>query len=169
MNLHKPVIEQPQYNALARQNFEKDQRRIFSEYGYGSTIWSPLASGILAGKYNSGEIPDGSRFSTNPDLMFIFKRFFNDKEKDVTIKKLNDLADYAKSIGYSQAQLCLAWAIANKDVSTCLLGFTREEQIHENMKALELYKKWNDEHEKKVREILSNDPEGDMDWRIWSN
>jgi len=61
----------------------------------------------------------------------------------------------------------LAWAIANKDVSTCLLGFTRLAQVDENMKALELYKIWDEEKEKKVREILNNDPETDMDWRTW--
>ena len=61
----------------------------------------------------------------------------------------------------------MAWAIANKDVSTCLLGFTRLAQVDENMKALELYKIWDEEKEKKVREILNNDLETDMDWRTW--
>ena len=81
--------------------------------------------------------------------------------------KLNQLADVAKEAGFTQAQLSLAWAIANRDVSTCILGFTRLEQVHENLKALELYKKWNSDLEKKVRDILQNDPEVDMDWRKW--
>jgi len=72
LNLHKPVVEQPQYNALVRDNFEKTLRRVFSEYKYGTTIWSPLCSGILAGKYNKGDIPEGSRFADNPDLMKIY-------------------------------------------------------------------------------------------------
>ena len=64
-NLHKPVVEQPQYSMLVRDKFEKEYRRIFGEYKYGSTIWSPLAGGILTGKYNDGNIPAGSRYETH--------------------------------------------------------------------------------------------------------
>lgn len=74
---------------LVRDNFEKNLRRVFGEYKYGSTIWSPLASGILAGKYNSGDIPPGSRFETNPEMKFIFDRFFTEEKKESTLKKLN--------------------------------------------------------------------------------
>jgi len=73
----------------------------------------------------------------------------------------------ATELGFTQAQLALAWCLANHDVSTVILGFTRLEQVDENMKALELYQKWNTDIEKKVREIFSNDPESDMDWRKW--
>jgi len=61
-NLHKPVVEQPQYSMLARERFEKEYKHLFEETGYGTTIWSPLAMGLLSGKYNDGTIPDGSRF-----------------------------------------------------------------------------------------------------------
>lgn len=84
------------------------------------------------------------------------------------MKFLNGLGDYAKELGFSQAQLALAWCLANKDVSTVILGFTRLEQVDENLKALDLYAKWNDEIEKKVRDILQNEPETDMDWRKWT-
>lgn len=80
---------------------------------------------------------------------------------------LTALGALATELGYTQPQLSLAWAIANRDVSTCLLGFSRLSQVDENMKALELYKKWDAELEKKVRDILGNDPENDMDWRTW--
>jgi len=89
--------------------------------------------------------------------------------REGTITKLRALADVAKEVGFSQAQLGLAWAIANTDVSTCILGFSKLSQVDENLKAYELYKKWNDELEKKVSDILSNTPEPDMDWRKWSH
>ena len=82
--------------------------------------------------------------------------------------KLNALADLAKELGYTQAQLALAWAISNTDVSTCLLGFSRVSQVEENLKSLELYKKWNEDIEKKVRDILDNEPEVTMDFRRWA-
>ena len=153
---------------FSRDRFEKEYRRIFSEYKYGTTIWSPLAGGILAGKYNDGNIPEGSRYANQKTLDKIWQIYFADDKKEATLKKLNALGDYAKELGYSQSQLALAWAIANRDVSTCILGFSRLEQVDENLKALELYKKWNAEIEKKTGEILSNIPEADMNWRTWS-
>jgi len=89
-------------------------------------------------------------------------------KKESTLTKLRALGDLAKELGFTQAQLSLAWAIANRDVSTCILGFTRIEQVTENLKALELYNQWNADIEKKVRDILGNDPEVDMDWRRWA-
>lgn len=88
-------------------------------------------------------------------------------KKEATLKKLRALGDLAKELGFTQAQLSLAWAIANTDVSTCILGFTRLSQVEENLKALELYYKWTPEIEKKVRAILENDPEATMDFRTW--
>ena len=91
-----------------------------------------------------------------------------EKAKDKTLAVLNKLAEIAKETGYTQAQLALAWAAANRDVSTVLLGFTRVEQVEENIKALELYKKWNADLEKKVNDALGNTPEADLDWRKWT-
>ena len=84
---HKPIVEQCEYNMLARNNFEKKYRRIFSEHKYGSTIWSPLASGILAGKYNDGNVPEGSRFDKNSTLAWLWKKYMTD-DKDKTCAKL---------------------------------------------------------------------------------
>ena len=81
---------------------------------------------------------------------------------------LKALEALAKELGYSQAQLALAWAIANTDVSTCILGFTRLSQVEENLKALELYYKWTPDIEKRIREILGNEPEVVMNWRNWA-
>jgi aryl-alcohol dehydrogenase-like predicted oxidoreductase len=168
LNLHKPITEQPVYSLVRRDLFEKEYRRLYSEYKYGTTIWSPLAGGILAGKYNDGVIPQGSRYDVHGDfLKGTWNTYFAEDKKEGTVKKLRALADLAKELGFTQAQLALAWCLANHDVSTVILGFTRLEQVDENMKALELYGKWNSEIEKKVRDIFTNDPEADMDWRKW--
>jgi len=87
LNLHKPVVEQPQYNMIFRERFEKEYMWLFKEEGYGTTIWSPLASGILSGKYNDGNIPEGSRFS-NHELNRVWVRYFNEKTKEKTLKIL---------------------------------------------------------------------------------
>jgi aryl-alcohol dehydrogenase-like predicted oxidoreductase len=92
-----------------------------------------------------------------------------DDARPETIKKLQKLAEIAKEVGYTQAQLALAWAISNTDVSTCLLGFTKIEQVEENLKALELYKKWDSDLEKKVNDALNNAPESDLNWRSWKD
>jgi aryl-alcohol dehydrogenase-like predicted oxidoreductase len=168
LNLHKPIVEQPQYNMFVRDRFEKEYRDIFKEYKYGSTIWSPLAGGILAGKYNSGEIPEGSRFDTHQAMLdSTWQKYMGSEKKDATCAKLRALADLAASLGFTQSQLSLAWAIANKDVSTCILGFTRLEQVTENLRAIDLYKIWTPEIEKQVRDIIKSDPESTMDFRTW--
>jgi len=168
LNLHKPIVEQCQYSMLVRDRFESEYRRLFSENKYGTTIWSPLAGGILAGKYNDGVIPEGSRYDNHKMLDAIWTKHMGETKKEGTLKKLNALGDLAKENGYSQAQLALAWTIASGDVSTCILGFTKLSQVEENLKALELYKKWTPELEKKVRDILSNDPEATTDFRTWA-
>ena len=152
---------------LARDNFEKNYRRLFSEYRYGTTVWSPLAGGILSGKYNDGNIPSGSRYDTQKQLDYLWQKYMTN-DKDKTIAMLQKLGALAAEYGFTQAQLALAWAVANQDVSTCILGFSRLEQVDENLKAVELLAKWNEDIEKRCREILGNDPEPEMDWRKWS-
>lgn len=152
---------------LVRENFEKNYRRIFSEHKYGSTIWSPLASGVLSGKYNDGNIPEGSRFDKNSTLSWIWNIYFKEG-KEATSAKLQKLGEIAKEFGTTQATLALAWAIANKDVSTCLLGFSKLSQVDENLKAMEIYRKWNKDIEKKIRDVLGNEPEVDMDFEKWA-
>lgn len=169
LNLHKPIVEQPQYSMLVRNRFENEYRYLFAENKYGTTIWSPLAGGLLAGKYNDGIIPAGSRYETHQAMLdSTWQKYMGPAKKEETLTKLRGLADIAKGLGYSQAQLALAWAIANQDVSTCILGFTRLSQVEENLKALELYKKWSPEIEKSIRDVLCNDPEATMDFRDWA-
>eukprot|EP01127_Copromyxa_protea_P005763 TRINITY_DN15622_c0_g1_i1.p1 TRINITY_DN15622_c0_g1~~TRINITY_DN15622_c0_g1_i1.p1 ORF type:complete len:367 (-),score=98.76 TRINITY_DN15622_c0_g1_i1:65-1141(-) len=168
-NLHKPVVEQCQYNAFVRTRMEKEYEWIFDKYKYGTTIWSPLASGILSGKYNTGEIPKDSRLDTNQQVKYmVWPTYFGTEEKTKnTLRTLQGLEALAKEQGYTQAQLALAWAVANPDTSTCLLGASRVEQFEENVKALELLNLWNKDLEEKVEAILQNTPETSLDFKTW--
>jgi aryl-alcohol dehydrogenase-like predicted oxidoreductase len=101
----------------------------------GTTIWSPLAGGVLTGKYNNG-IPEGTRYDKNPDLMRLFNRYFSEEKKEQTISALNKFKEIADGLGCSQAQLAMAWCIANPDVSTAITGATRPEQLVETVKSI---------------------------------
>ena len=104
LNLHKPIVEQPAYSLVRRNIVEKDYRRLFAEYKYGTTIWSPLAGGILTGKYNDGNIPEGSRYDKHKDfLKDTWNGVFGESKKEDTIRKLTALADLAKELGFTQA------------------------------------------------------------------
>ena len=156
LGLIKPIVEQPQYSMLWRDRFELEYGSLFDTYGMGSTIWSPLAQGILTGKYNEG-IPSGTRLDTNPGS--IFGRYFGDEEKKKkTISKLQGLSEVAKELNVSLAQLALGWTISNKDVSTAIFGATKVEQIDDNIKAVQVYKKITPEIFEKIEKILDNAP-----------
>jgi voltage-dependent potassium channel beta subunit len=162
---HKPIVEQPQYNMLVRKRFEGEYAHLFAETGYGTTIWSPLAMGLLTGKYDSGEIPEGSRFSLQEYLGSYFKKYFGEGEKEKTQAKFAALKEIATELGGTQAQLALAWACANKDVSVALCGFTKMEQFEDNIGALKMLEKWTPEIEARVNAILNNAPEAEINFR----
>jgi voltage-dependent potassium channel beta subunit len=134
-HLHKPVMEQPEYNLLHRERFEVEYARLFKDYGYGSTTWSPLASGFLSGKYLDG-VPEGSR-----GTMVKYEGLqenIQDKQKNDKVKRLKKVAD---DMGISLAQLSIAWILKNPNVSTVITGASRVEQVKENMKAMEVVEK----------------------------
>jgi len=131
-HLHKPVVEQPQYNMFERGRLEGDYVRFYKDYGYGTTIWSPLASGLLTGKYNKG-IPQDSRGSLKGYEWL--KNMLTDEQK---IAKVVALEPIAKELGCSLSQLALAWCLKNPFVSTVITGASRVEQVHENMKAADV-------------------------------
>ncbi len=146
--LTPPVMEQPQYSLLARSRFEVEYRQVFAEYGYGSTIWSPLASGVLSGKYDAG-VPEGSRFAQQNYAWL--------KDKMVTkeiIDKVKQLEPIAKELGVTRAQLALAWCLKNPNVSTVITGATRPEQVTENMKALGVVEKLTPELMKRIEALF---------------
>jgi hypothetical protein len=131
-HLHKPVMEQPQYNLLHRQRFEVEYARLYEDIGLGTTIWSPLASGLLTGKYLNG-VPAGSRASL-PGYEWLKDILTNPK----TNTKVAELKKISDELGVSLAALSLAWCVKNEHVSTVITGASNVEQVHENMKALDV-------------------------------
>jgi voltage-dependent potassium channel beta subunit len=131
-HLHKPVMEQPQYNLLHRERVEQEYARLYLDIGLGTTTWSPLASGMLTGKYNDG-IPQGSR-GTIKGYEWLAERL-REPAKIAAVKRL---APIAADLGCTLAQMSLAWCLKNPDVSTVITGASRASQVVENMKALDI-------------------------------
>jgi len=131
-HLHKPVVEQPVYNLFERHRFSGEYARFYKDYGYGSTTWSPLASGLLSGKYSNG-IPKDSRAATSN--MSWLNESVTDKEN---LAKVQALATIAKELNCTLAQLSLAWCLKNPLISSVITGASRVEQVYENMKAGEV-------------------------------
>jgi voltage-dependent potassium channel beta subunit len=131
-NLHKPIVEQPQYHLFHRRRVEKEYARLYEDIGLGLTTWSPLASGLLTGKYKAG-IPEGSR-GTLPSMSFL-RAGLTDQAKNAAVAQLESLA---RELGGSVAQLAVAWVNKNPHVSTVILGASKVSQLQENLKAIEL-------------------------------
>ena len=138
-HLRKPVMEQPQYNILERKRVEREYARLYEEIGLGLTTWSPLASGLLSGKYIDG-IPDGSR-ATLPGYEWL-KDMLTDEGRNAKVKAL---AGIAEELDCTLSQLSLAWCAKNPHVSTVITGASRVEQVHENMGALDVMPKLTDD------------------------
>jgi voltage-dependent potassium channel beta subunit len=151
-NLTPPTMEQPQYNMLHRERMEMEYLPVFRDLGYGTTIWSPLASGLLTGKYNNG-IPAGSRASLQGYEWL--QREGITPERIEIVKKLQPVVE---ELGTGMAQLALAWALKNPNVSTVITGASRAEQVHENMKALDVVPKLTPEVMERIESILCNKP-----------
>eukprot|EP00347_Sterkiella_histriomuscorum_P008994 403342935 len=164
-NLHEPVTEQPQYNMFVRDRFEKEYENVFAKYRYGSTVWSPLAAGILSGRYNDGNLPEEGRMTQDPRLAYMLKLKYFGANTEKTVQLLKGLETIAQELGYTQAQLAIAWALASKDVSTLILGFSKVSYVDENLKALELYRKWTPEIEAKCEAVLGNCPQPTVNMR----
>ncbi|KAK3309433.1 NADP-dependent oxidoreductase domain-containing protein [Chaetomium strumarium] len=158
-NLIAPVVEQPQYNAFHRERFEVEYAPLFRQHGYGTTIWSPLASGLLTGKYNNG-IPEDSRLATNKGFFEGTIKELQSEKGQAKIEKVRKLTAIAERLGYNASQLALAWAAKNPNVSTVILGATKVEQIKDNIKALELYDKLTPEIMEEIEGVLENKPQG---------
>ena len=131
-HLHKPVMEQPQYNLLSRRRVEQEYARLYDDIGLGTTIWSPLASGLLTGKYRGG-IPDDSRGAV-PGYEWLADRLSDQASLD----KVERLLPIAEELGCSMAQLAIAWCASNPHVSTVITGASRPSQVIENFAAIEV-------------------------------
>jgi voltage-dependent potassium channel beta subunit len=151
-NLIAPSMEQPQYNMLVRDKVEVEFDKLFRDYGYGTTIWSPLASGILTGKYNNG-IPEGSRLTMN-DLTWLKEKLLTEENIDKVIK----LQTIAKDLNTSLANLAIAWCLKNNHVSTVITGATKLSQLQENLKSIDVVEKLNDSVMESIESVLNNAP-----------
>ncbi|GAB4424066.1 MAG: aldo/keto reductase family protein [Anaerolineae bacterium] len=149
--LYPPAVEQPQYNMFKRDVVETELVEAAQQHGVGMVVWSPLASGILTGKYNDG-FPEGSRMA-DPDYHWL--RQFVTEER---IAKVRALTEVANDLGCTTAQLALVWLLRLPEISSVITGASRAEQVHQNMKALELKDKLTPDVLAKIEEILGNNP-----------
>jgi voltage-dependent potassium channel beta subunit len=149
-HLHKPVMEQPQYNLFCRKRVEQEYKRLYDDIGLGLTTWSPLASGLLTGKYRSG-VPEGSRAQLQGyDWL---RTQLTDSRKNQCVAQLETIA---QELGCSIGQLAIAWVLKNPHVSTVITGASRVEQIAENMKAAEVAARITPEVQQKIEEIVGD-------------
>ncbi|KAF2720198.1 voltage-gated potassium channel subunit beta-3 [Polychaeton citri CBS 116435] len=156
-NLIAPIAEQPQYNAFHRERFEVEFAPIYEQFQYGTTIWSPLASGLLTGKYNDG-IPEDSRLATNKNTFEGTIKALQTEEGKAKIEKVRKLTTIAEKLGGNVAQLSLAWCLHNQNVSTVILGATKTSQIEDNVKAVKLLEKLTPEVVEEIEKVLDNKP-----------
>jgi len=151
-HLIPPTMEQPQYNMLHRQRFEIEYERIFSEMGYGSTIWSPLASGVLTGKYNNG-FPSDTRLGIE-GLEWLKEKVITDENIRIS-RELTSLADQA---GMTLPRLALIWCLKNPNVSTVILGASKKDHLIDNLKAIDSLDSLTPDLIENIEQVLRNKP-----------
>ena len=150
-HLAPPTMEQPQYNMFFRERVEVEYAPLYESIGLGATIWSPLASGLLTGKYNDG-MPEGTRVSM-PGYEWL-RKMFESPQGRANIAKSRQLAPIAEELGCTQSQLAIAWCLKNPHVSTVITGASRAEQVVENMKSLDVVNKLTPEVMQRIEGIL---------------
>jgi voltage-dependent potassium channel beta subunit len=156
LRLAPPTMEQPQYNMFHRENVERDLAPLYGEIGLGTTIWSPLASGLLTGKYNEGD-PGGTRISL-PNYDWLRQQFESDETRRRLVR-VKELAGVAKDLGVPLSHMALAWCLKNPHVSSVITGASKPEQVRENMKAGEIVDQFDQSVMKRIEMILQNNPE----------
>jgi voltage-dependent potassium channel beta subunit len=162
-NLRPPLMDQPQYNMFHRDKVESEFKPLYDSVGLGTTIWSPLASGLLTGKYNDG-VPDDSRLSME-QYEWLKESLLDSEEGKRRLKKVGELADVADDLGINMPHLALAWCLKNEDVSTVITGASKPEQVVENMKAIDKVDFLTDDVMERIEEILDNKPDQPEDFR----
>jgi voltage-dependent potassium channel beta subunit len=148
-HLHKPVVEQPEYNLFNRRKVEREYSRLYDDIGLGLTTWSPLASGLLTGKYLDG-VPDDSRAAL-PGYEWL-RDLLTDPGRNDKVRRLAAVAD---DLGCSLAQLSVAWCASNPHVSTVITGASRVEQVHENLAALDVLERLDDDTLTRIRDTVA--------------
>lgn len=152
-NLIPPLMEQPHYNLLHRKRFEKEYAPLYKEYGLGTTIWSPLASGFLTGKYIDG-IPDDSRLAL-PGYEWLREAMLGEGSED-RMEAVKALATIAQSLDVTLAELSLGWCLKNPNVSTVIMGATKVSQIEQNIKSLDVVEKLNESVMGQIADIVKD-------------
>jgi voltage-dependent potassium channel beta subunit len=167
LNLMRPIVEQTQYNLLHRERIEREYANLFKDFKLGITVWSPLFSGALTGKYLDS-VPEDSRYKKRTELngYGLDYYFAHKKEIDDKLRKLKDLAE--KKLNCTLAQLSIAWIIANPDISTVILGSTKMSQVEEILPALQLYKKLDKDILKEIEEIMGTCTVGPWDYETFT-
>lgn len=156
-HLVPPTMEQPQYNMFCRDRFEVEYHRLYQhEIGLGTTIWSPLASGILTGKYNS-KLKDKTRIDL-AGMEWLKEKTIGDSAK-TKLAKVDELIKISKKYGFTLPQLALNWCMFQPNVSTIILGASKENQLKENLKAIQTYKSYNTAINELIEKVLNNKPE----------
>lgn len=163
-NLRPPLMDQPQYNMFHRHRVEKEYKRLYNEIGLGTTIWSPLASGLLTGKYNDG-IPDDSRLALEK-YDWLREQLLGTERGRQKLEKVQQLAPLTDELGMTMAQLALAWCLKNPDVSTVITGASKPEQVEQNMQTLQHVDKLTPEVMDRIEQILDNRPDPEKDFRL---
>lgn len=154
-NLIPPTMEQPQYNMFYRHRVEVEYGRLYEAIGLGTTTWSPLASGVLTGKYNEG-IPAGTRLDL-PGYEWLRASFESDVWQS-RVERVRALGDLAAELGTSMAKLAIAWCLKNPNVSTVITGASRVDQVRENIQAVEVMDLLTADVMDHIEEILDNEP-----------
>jgi aryl-alcohol dehydrogenase-like predicted oxidoreductase len=154
-NLTPPTMEQPQYNLLHRDKFEVEYSKLYKEIGLGTTIWSPLASGLLSGKYINSS-PENTRIN-RPGMEWLKEIIVGDenKWKHEKVKALKKVAD---NLGVSLNRLSIAWVLKNPNVSTAILGASKTEQLEDNLKALDVLPMLTAEVMERIDTVMGNKP-----------
>lgn len=161
-HLIPPLMEQPEYNMFRRDRVEKEFLPLYEEIGLGTTVWSPLASGLLTGKYVDG-IPEDSRL--NLEGYDWLREWILNEEGQKRNAKVKNLIPIAEEIGLSMAEMALAWTLKNPNVSTVITGASKPEQVKQNMKALDAVSKLSDDVMERIEKVLDNKPELEYDHR----
>ncbi len=161
-HLVPPTMEQPQYNMFHREKVEAEFVPLYKQFGLGTTIWSPLASGLLTGKYNKG-MPRGTRADL-PGYEWLREQFESPRGQQ-QIQKVRELTPIAAELGCTMAQLAIAWCLKNPHVSTVITGASKASQVRENMKAIDVVPRLTTGVMDRIEAVLDNRPAPEKDFR----
>ena len=162
-NLTPPQMEQPEYNLFNRVKVEDEYRTLYTDIGLGTTIWSPLASGILTGKYNQDLAADGRLNLPGYEWL---KAQFESEQGQVKLAKTRQLADLADDLGVPLHHLAIAWCLKNPNVSTVILGASKLAQLEDNLEALKVVPQLDTDAMSKIEAVVGNSPEDPRDWKV---